>query len=458
MKGAHPLLGVALLAALLAGCDERKRPTIPTFGELVVLSDPSGAEVLLDDRPLGVTTPAMLTDVPTGPHRLELVLTAALAQTFTWSGVISVLDNVSDTIDAALEGGCVIDCAFVTDRGRVRCRSTSNGDTCASAFYSTEPGLQWPPTNGGDYGAGGRLLVAAVLGDDAGDLAGDTVATQVYDQSWTGRSPAVLASGVVRRIIDLEYWSTGRGPGAAPYGLSVSQTIVAVDSATVRDVVFIRYVLTNNSADERYQALYPWIPEGGYTFRDLYVGFGFDTDVGAAPDDLGTFDPDLDLAFMYDADFQDAELGAFSERPALVGLVAVEPPGGATERRFTLWPSSRDWDESEDFGFAWRLLAGRLRAGDPLSDHPAPEIGHVSDQPADYRLTETHGPITLAPGASVVTVFAVAFAEPLAGTFVAGTLVPAGDPTDPTRPILDIAGALRELAGQVPELWSRYRP
>ena len=48
-------------------------------------------------------------------------------------------------------------------------------------------------------------------------------------------------------------------------------------------------------------------------------------------------------------------LGAGGERRV---AVTIRWPSGATERRFTLWPSGQDWDDLENFDFAWRLLAG----------------------------------------------------------------------------------------------------
>ncbi len=450
-------LALAILAFAALGCsDNRTRPTTPTFGGLVVRSDPDGAEAILDGVPLG-TTPVTLNDLPTGPHDLDLELTASPAESFSWSGVVNVRDDATDTLEVALEGGCGFNCPFLMDRGRIRCRSTGLGDTCASAFFDAAA-LQWPGSNGPDYGSGGRLLVAAILDDDAGQLAGDTVASRLYDLTWLGRAPTEELQGPRLKLTEHEYWGTGSAPGVAVQGLSVKQTLLAVDSAAVEDVLFVHFEIENASGDARYRMHYPWIPEGGYTFRDLYIGFSLDIDVGAATDDLGSFDPDVDLSFIYDADFRDEELGSFSDRPALVGCVGVEPPEGATERTLTLWRASDDWDGEGRDGFAWRLLAGRLQAGDGLPDHPSPDIGYVSDEPDDYRFIDAHGPLNLAPGETATLTVAIVLADPAPGTFVPGTHMPAGDPTDPGRPIIAVAANLRALAALTPELWARYRP
>jgi hypothetical protein len=123
-----------------------------------------------------------------------------------------------------------------------------------------------------------------------------------------------------------------------------------------------------------------------------------------------------------------------------------------------MWRREDDWDEGDRHSFGWRILAGRLAASDPIEDHPALEIGHQGSQPADYRITETRGPLRLEPGEAVSLTVAVVLAEPVAGTYTPGTLVPPGDPTSPNRQILEIAEDLRALAGLVPELWDRYRP
>jgi len=452
---------IAVTAATMAvwTCSDRDRPTSPVYGNLAVNSDPSGALIGVDGSIFEETTPAVLEGIEAGLRYVELGYEASSVEFFGWEDTVTVPVEGLDTIDAALVGGCWRNCPFLMDAGRVVCRATNHGDTCASVYYDNVSALEWPGNDSNtDYGGGGRLLLAGMFDASAGAQAGDTISTQVYDEAWVGRRPMSQSSNGSRQVMQLEYWGHSRYRTETIQGLSVTETLIAVDSATVEDVLFIRFEIENVSNDERYRRFYPWIPEEGYTYESLYVGFGFDVDVGDSDSDLGTFDPALGLSFMYDAYFMDAALGDYSNRPALVGLVTVEPPAGATERTHTFWRHVDDWDDADRHDFAWRLLAGRLAPGDPIQDHPSPVIGYQGTEPTDYRLTEAFGPLRLAPGETITYAVAILLAEPVPGTYTPGTMVPPGDPTDPNRQILVIADNLRALAAQVPALWDRYRP
>ena len=444
-----------LIAA--SGCfDARERPTVPVFGAMAITSDPTGADIILDDQSTGAITPDTLAGVAAGRHSVRLSLDAGELERFSFADTLTVPENGLASLDAALEGGCNRDCNFIVDNSRIHCRFTGNGDTCASAFFFGSPALRWPgPT--GDYAAAGRLILAGILGDDAEALAGDTISTLLFQTAWIGRRPVSQTQSGRIQTTELEYWATALFPTASIQGLSVRQTIVTVDSARVRDVLFIQFEIENVSASERYRRLHPSVPVGGFTFTQLYLGYALDADIGASGDDLGSVDADLGLVFMYDADFHDDQLGERASRPALVGLAVLEPPQGSSERTLTFWRGEDDWDDGTMHDFAWRLLAGRLAGSDPIPDHSSPEIGfHPVNSPDDYRMTIGHGPVQLSPGASVTMTIAVILAEPAAGSFTPGEGVGPGNPLSANRRILTIAADLRALAADLPLLWDRY--
>ncbi|HSL70136.1 MAG TPA: hypothetical protein VK864_07820, partial [Longimicrobiales bacterium] len=229
-------------------------------------------------------------------------------------------------------------------------------------------------------------------------------------------------------------------------GVQVSETVVA--SQSVEDLIVIRLVFRNVTNLPSYQAVDPLMPAGGLRFDQVYVGFALDGDIGTSSDDLFSYDPDRNTVFMYDAAFvENAFVSGASTRPGLVGLRILDAPAGA---RMVLngWPStigpvSGDWRagfQSEPIGHA--MLSGQI-AHNP--DHPNNTIGHLPGvQAADYRISVSAGPITLAPGDSTFLTVAVALADPAPGTFTSGTVVSSGDPTAVGRAIMLVAEPLRQ--------------
>lgn len=455
----YPVRSVVAAIAVVSGAwgcsDSRERPTVPEFGQLGVTSDPRGATIFVDGSNLGAVTPDTLSGIAAGRHLLSLRLEAQSQEVFTFDDSIRVPGNDIVTVDAALEGGCGRDCPFRVDGGRILCRFNNNGDTCAGAFFSSTPALQWPGGKG-DFAAGGRLIVASIFGEGALSSEGDTTSTQFFRQAWVGRRPVRQRVRGDAQVTELDYWATALFPAASLLGLSVNQRMVAVDSAGVEDVIFIRFEIENVSDDDRYRNSRQFLPDGGFTFTRIYLGFGLDADIGDARDDLATFDLDNDLAFMYDADFRDGQLEERADSPPLVGLAAVEPPPASTERTFTAWRSEDDWDDGSRHDFAWRLLSGRLAGSDPIADHPAPDIGFHPSDPDDLRIAIAYGPLQLAPGESTTLTLALLLADPVPGTFTPGQVVPTGDPLSSGRQILAVADDLRRLAARLPELWTRY--
>lgn len=124
----------------------------------------------------------------------------------------------------------------------------------------------------------------------------------------------------------------------------------------------------------------------------------------------------------------------------------LSAPAGATVI-MSGWPfqlgggAAGDWSAgsfNERTGFS--IMSGRLAYA---PDHPDPRIGHLpGNQPNDYRIALSAGPITLGPEESVQIQVAIAVAAPVPGTFTSGTVLPSGEPTDGSRPVIQTAATL----------------
>jgi hypothetical protein len=310
-------------------------------------------------------------------------------------------------------------------------------------------------------------MVGAIVGTDGGVFEGDTVSSFLYQVTWRGRSEVSIDGASAVATAANRYWSNPSGSFTDRIwllGIAVDQQVVQPSAGTfpeLQDVVYLRFELSNITDDPRYRHWHPEIPEGGWTYTDLYAGMAMDADIGASGDDSGTYLPDSGLAFLYDLDFQDDELlGGYDVMPPLVGLVRVESP--STQRfPFSLWPAGEgDWDGDDRFlnddalGLGYRILTAQLATGDPIADCTVAgdDIGFCSNAADDYRLALTAGPLDLAPGETAVFVYALVFAEP-AGGFTSGTPLPPDPPTQAGRPIEAVADSLAARASRARLLW-----
>lgn len=91
-------LCLVVLAVFLAGCDSHTPPVEET-GSVQVTSEPSGAEVYLDNQYRG-TTPVSITAIPAGSHTLE-VRERGYER---WSAPLGVTKGSSANISAVLAG------------------------------------------------------------------------------------------------------------------------------------------------------------------------------------------------------------------------------------------------------------------------------------------------------------------------------------------------------------------
>ncbi|MGH7545727.1 MAG: hypothetical protein ACREKI_06045, partial [Gemmatimonadota bacterium] len=392
---------------------------------------------------------------------------------FGWVGRVAVPETMQVDLDAALAGGCSLDCPFEVRTTRAECRIVGFGDFCSTVF---NPSLgstnEWPTGSGNEYVANLRVQVAAIVGPDGSTLAGDTLVSLVYQNTWVGRS---AITGTSNRQ-SLRYWAdplSAAGPQPL-VGLEVEQEVIAPTSVELQDVLYFRFRLRNVTDDPRHRHWRPEIPEGGFTFENLYAGMALDADIGSTPagtaDDVGTvlsFAPDSAVAFIYDLDFQENSLlSGYATMPPLVGLVLAETPAAVTRRPFSLWTIATDWDNDgairgdDDPGFGYRVLTAQLGAADALADcgTPGDDIGHCSDTQNDYRLSLTAGPLTLAPGDTATFVAALVYVEPAPGQFTPGSPILPGDPTTSRLALEAVADSLLVRAGRAVALWPSVAP
>ena len=462
----------ACLALSLFGCEfGRDRPTIAVPGDLDVTSDPSGAQIILDNRNTGLQTPATLS-TSAGNHFLALDLLTS-SELFVWRGNVAVPETATAFVDAALVGGCFANCPFQVSANRVECVIVGLGDFCSTFFNPNQPQEnEWPAGSGNEYVANLRVQVAARVGPEWSAFAGDTVASLVYQDTWLGRSPVSVTGGAGDHQGSFRYWADPGPFVTRPLlvGLEVAQDVVAPADSDLEDVIYFRFRITNVTADPRFQHWHPEVPATGITYTDLYAGMALDADIGGSSqpiefsDDVGTLVRDS-VAFIYDLEFAADLTAPYDTAPPLVGLVIVEAPVAAARRPFTLWTIDTDWDNlagtgDDDYGYGYRALSAQLTATDPVQDctGPGDDIGHCSDDPGDYRLALTAGPLTLAPGDSAVYTLALVFAEPVPGTFTSGTAIEPGLPTTAGRAIEAVADSLVARARRAAALWSQVSP
>lgn len=437
----------------LAGCREADRPLGPDEGGAVVVhSDPPGAEILLDGTATGQRTPDTLYEVRVGLRDIVARLDSA---GLTYAYRVRIESRRGEVRD--VHGSVVLRCmaeqcfrSFVKYHAPNRVRFGVSPTGSIMYVNGADEGLYWPAETSNSYVSSAAAVFAgrmhfgtASQPVSLGVYSGRDLSGTVYEY-YAGRpAPEVTqtASGFTLRQpvwvlppVDLQIYSTVRG-------LEIEQEFIT--RPDVDDVVLIRLTYRNISADENYRVMDPLVPEEGVTFEDAYIGLALDADIGDAEDDMLSYVPELDLAFIYDSNFRESGFGAWSDRPALIGVRMLEAPPGV-EVRLNGWWREADWFagvESEPIGHVW--LRGDTPSGVPK--HSA-RIGYVPDDPWDFRVSVTAGPLRLAPGETASVTLALMLAEPAAGRYTPGSRVEPGDPLDANRQILRIAEPLLERA------------
>lgn len=456
MKPMHRRFLMAGLVPLiaLAACREADRPVGPDEGGTIFVdSDPPGAAILLDGESTGLRTPDTLRQVKVGLRNLVVRLDSAGLPYGYGVRIESRRGEVRD-VWGSLVLRCTAEPCF---RSRVQYHAPNRVrfgvSPTGSIMYvnGAGEGLYWPAETGNSYVSAAAAVFAGQVNYGSGSqpvslgvYSARDVFGQVVYEYYAGR-PAPEVTQTAGRFtlrqpvwvlppVDLQVYVTVRG-------LEIEQEFIA--RSDVDDVVLIRLTYRNISAEDNYRVMDPYVPETGVTFENAYIGLALDADIGNSDDDLLSYVPDLDLAFMYDSDFRESGFGAWSSRPGLIGVRMLESPPG-TQVYLNGWWREADWFagvETESIGHVW--LRGDTPSGVPK--HSA-RIGYAPTEPRDYRVSVMAGPLRLAPGESASVTVAVMLAEPAAGWFTSGAVVEPGDPFDANRRLLRIAEPLVQRA------------
>ena len=442
------LLAVAMMATACQDDDEAVAPGENTRVE--ILSDPANADIYVDEANSGKKTPSTFFDLA-GQHDI-IVRYDRDGIGYGYRTTIDVRGDSLHRFNGPLvyrcprvDAVCKLNSSRHRDLGRLRIFTQANG----SLFMRTGQGegLLWPTGSSNSYASTGMPLIAMVAG------ANDTLALGIYDTDYlAGRPEPVLTAGATSTSLRQSTWilpppNVILSNAPTVRGIEVEEELIGAPNS---DVVFLKLTFRNITNRESYRAVDPVVPSTGITFNQVYVGFGLDPDVGRSDDDLITYEPALDLVYAYDANFSEETFNAVnSAQPALVGLKLVTPPAGATSKALNAWPLSigtnpGDWHAgtpTERGGFS--MLSG-LRSITP--DHPGQLVGYVPSTPGDYRMSVGAGPVTLAPGQETSITIAIIIAWPVAGEYISGQAVPAGNPSDDARQIRRVAADLFQRA------------
>ncbi len=447
-------------AATLAGCRQPDlvRPPAPGPEEgsqqIFVATDPEGATVTIDGQETGQTTPDTVRRIPSGPHSL---------------GVSAVRDGVPYGYDITLNFGSDAP-ASITLPLLARCADPnclafiSKLHEAAGLRFTTDPagmpfyltgataGLLWPASSTNGYSAGAAAIFAARPAPDSAPVSAGvyTFNGQFPTSYWLGRPATGESSDGGALVVRRTTWIS-----PSPYfvnqstlrGIAVDQTITG--RSDLDGALLVHLVFRNITASASYRQFDRVVPAGGITYTQAYIGFGMDADVGEADDDQVSYAPGMNLVYTYDSDFFELGFDADSTRPALVGLRLLRGPAGVGDMVLNSWPlkigaHALDWfagNQNEAFG--WEMMSGTQTL---LPDNTSPSVGYVPDQPNDYRMSLSVGPLTLAPGDSAALDVALVVAYPAAGTYTPHDVLAPGDPFDAGRPLAAVAAPLLQRA------------
>jgi hypothetical protein len=441
---------LAMMIGLAAmGCKDEGETLEPGENTRVeITSDPDGASIELNEVPTGRTTPSTIFDI-IGRQRI-LVRLERDGIGYGYRTEVDVRGDSLHRVTGPLMFFCSSTPCLQTshrnrDLGRMRIASQANGALFMRAAQGE--GLLWPIGSSNSYASIGMPLIAMI------SAARDTLALGIYDIDYlAGRPAPVVETSGERTTLRQSTWivpptSVIINNMPTVRGIEVEEELFGTTNS---DVVFLRLTFRNITNRDSYRAADPVVPAAGLQFDQVYLGFALDADIGTSNDDMVTYEPALDLVYIYDGNFLEEVFNtANAGMPGLVGLKIVEMPIGATVKVLNAWPStfglgSGDWSagtNTERGGFS--MLSG-FRSLDP--DHPGRQVGHVPPDADDYRMSVSAGPVTLAPGAAATITVAIIMAPPVTGEYTTGQIVLPGNPSTDDRQIRRVAGTLLDRA------------
>src|SRR5688572_5477961 len=308
MNRTGSLTAVVVVALALVSCRESDQVVEPgENARIEVTSDPEGGTIFLDNKATGKVTPDLLRDL-IGLHE---VLVRIERDNIVY-GFRASVDVKGDSLHR-VQGPLTMRCASESCWGPTRRYHEINGSTGlrpstvpngALFFYdASEKGLYWPVGSVNGYASIGLPMVAALAG------ARDTLALGIYDVGYlAGRPAPQVTSTADRYTLRQTFWILP----PSEVILTLSPTIRGIEveeeligTSATNDVAFIKLTYRNITNRASYRAMDPIVPSGGLTYNWVYLGFGLDADVGTASDDMITYEPSLDMVYMYDMDFSE---------------------------------------------------------------------------------------------------------------------------------------------------------
>jgi hypothetical protein len=217
------------------------------------------------------------------------------------------------------------------------------------------------------------------------------------------------------RFINITANDATRYAGLSAYGYSATD---------IADIVQIARTFRSTSQSQ-FNVV---IPDTGYTFSQMYAGYGQDPDLGAAAVNYSTASMPFSMAFVYKANMSEPTwsypaniFGApFAPVPGMEGVKYLKSPTNPATgadygiTMFTNTTNGAPFPDRNSVQALWRLSSNNLQAQDGACNAPVGSpLCMLVQTYADTRMYMYSGPMTLKPGESAVIVVGMVHAAPI---------------------------------------------